>query len=229
MVGKFQLTGKRKAWIEDSPLGPPSSCSKFQNRSAWANNLWGQGKGDLHPWWETLASWNKGKPIAFGGAEVPCLFPQRLKIPSDNNAHCQKEGNWGARLECLCAETWPQTHLAYAATAREFLQIPTSFFLFLVLERALPLRQGRFLPGRVIFSIFLFSIFISVCASSPHHMLLLLLRQKHLLRGTDLSRLSMVTAGICDYLMGLADYEKACFTVGFLRKEKWAGGCLDLG
>lgn len=35
-----------------------------------------------------------------------------------------------------------------------------------------------------------------------------------------MSRLSSVTAGICDYLMGLADYEKACFTVGFPRKGK---------
>lgn len=84
------------------------------------------------------------------------------------------------------------------------------------------------LPGRDIFSVFLFSIFFSVHASSPHCILLILLKGKHLLGGTDLSRLSMVTAGICDYLMGLADYEKACFTVGFLRKEIWAGGCLDL-
>lgn len=38
----------------------------------------------------------------------------------------------------------------------------------------------------------------------------------------------MATAGISDYLMGLADYEKAGFTVGFLRKAKRAGGCLDL-
>lgn len=65
-----------------------------------------------------------------------------------------------------------------------------------------------------------FSIFISVHASIPHRILLILLKGKHLFQGTDLGRLSTVTAGICDYLMGLADYEKACFTVGFLRKEK---------
>lgn len=45
--------------------------------------------------------------------------------------------------------------------------------------------------------------------------------------GTDLSRPSKVAAGISDYLMGLADYEKA-FAVGFLRKGKWPGGCLDV-
>lgn len=85
------------------------------------------------------------------------------------------------------------------------------------------------MPGRDIFFVFLFSTFTSVCASSSHCTLLILLKGNHLLRGTDLSQLSMVTAGICDCLMGLADYEKPCFTVGFLRKEKWAGGWLDLG
>lgn len=74
--------------------------------------------------------------------------------------------------------------------------------------------------GAGIFSIFLSSIFISVHASAPHRILLIALKGKHLLGGTELSRLSMVTAGVCDYLMGLADYEKACFTVGFLRGEK---------
>lgn len=70
------------------------------------------------------------------------------------------------------------------------------------------------LSGRDIFSVFLFSAFISVSASSPHCVLLILLKGKHLLGGTDLSRPSKVTAGICDYLMGLADYEKACLRWG---------------
>lgn len=94
---------------------------------------------------------------------------------------------------------------------------------------ALLLRRGYFLPGRVIFSVFLFFIFnLCLCIqSSPYTAVIA--EGKAFTGGTDLSQLSMVTAGICDYLMGLADYEKACFTVGFLRKEEWAGGCLDLG
>lgn len=106
----------------------------------------------------------------------------------------------------------------YSAPTRHSPGISSSLFLFLVLERALLMRhsarQGYFLwlP--------FFSIFISVHASIPHHILLILLKGKHLFQGTDLSRLSSVTAGICDYLMGLADYEKACFTVGFPRKGK---------
>lgn len=57
--------------------------------------------------------------------------------------------------------------------------------------------------------------------------LLILLKGKHFLRGTDLSRPSKVAAGIYDYLMGLADYEKAV-CCGVPEKGKWAGGCLDL-
>lgn len=78
-----------------------------------------------------------------------------------------------------------------------------------------------------VFSVFLFSTFISIGASSPHRVLLILLKGKHFLRGTDLSHPSKVTAGICDYLMGLADYEKAV-CCGVPEKGKWAGGCLDL-
>lgn len=108
-------------------------------------------------------------------------------------------------------EPGPRTAWLYAAPAREFPHIPTSLFLFLVLEWALSLRQ---VVRKGYFSVFLFSTFISVSASSPHSVLLILLKGNHFLRGTDLSRPSKIAVGICDYLMGLVDYEKACLLWG---------------
>lgn len=70
-----------------------------------------------------------------------------------------------------------------------------------------------------IFSMCSFFLPISVSASSPHCVLLILLKGKHFLGGTDLSRPSKVTAGICDYLMGLADYEKACLLLGSWERD----------
>lgn len=143
---------------------------------------------------------------------------------NSKNGHCQKRiANWGDQLELLWAGTWPQNCLNYAAQQGSFLKFPAFPF---------PCSGGVIATGTSwqaqIFYVFFNSIFISLHASIPCPVLLILLKGKHFFQGTDLSQLSMVTAGICDYLMGLADYEKACFTVGFLRKEKWAGGCLDL-
>lgn len=70
------------------------------------------------------------------------------------------------------------------------------------------------LSGRDIFSVFLLSAFISFGASSPHRVLLILLKGKHWFESA-----SKVAAGICDYLMGLVDYEKACLLWGSWERE----------
>lgn len=66
-------------------------------------------------------------------------------------------------------------------------------------------------------------LYLHQCIQSS---LLILLKGKHFLRGTDLSRPSKVAAGICDYLMGLADYEKACLLWGSWEREmgRWMFG-----
>lgn len=154
MVGKFQLTGERRTWIENSLLRPPSSFpshSKFQNWSPWPI-MYEEGQKSFILLIE--ASWNKGKSIGFGGAAVLCLLPQRLKIPCDKNAHCQEEQETGELGLNFCGlESGLQTSLVYAASAREFPHIPTSLFLFLVLEWALSLRHCQ----EGVFSLFSFS------------------------------------------------------------------------
>lgn len=169
-----------------------------------------------------MASWNKGKPMDFGGTEIPNLLPQKFKIPNSKNAHCQKEQQTGeislnfSGLGCDPTTVW------ITQPSKSVSSVPS--FSFCLFWRGHCLWD--ILAGTDILSVFLNSIFISVHASIPRPILLILLKGKHFLQDTDLSQLSMVTAGICDNLMGLADYEKACFTVGL--KEKWAGGCLDL-
>lgn len=106
--------------------------------------------------------------------------------------------------------------MAYAAPAREFSHVPTSLFLFLVLERALSLthvvRKGYFLCVP-------FLCLISVSASSPHCVLLILLEGEAFSWRHWFEFPSKVTAGIFDYLMGLADYEKACLLWGSWERE----------
>lgn len=181
-------------------------------------------KQNLYLCWEVMASWNKGKPTDFCEAQIPNLLPQKFKIPNSKNAHCQKEKQTGEiSLNFSGWDVAPEP-FGLHCPAREFPQIPNFSFSLFWRSHC----HWDILAGTDIFSVFLNSIFISFHASIPRPILLILLKGKHFFQDTDLSQLSMVTAGICDYLMGLADYEKACFTVGVLRKEKWAGGCLDL-
>lgn len=104
-----------------------------------------------------------------------------------------------------------QNCMAYAAPAREFPHVPTSLFLFLVLEWALSLthvvRKGYFLCFPFLCLYRCHCIQSSLCAADIAEVEAFSWRHWF-------ERLSKVTAGICDYLMGLADYEKLCLLWG---------------
>lgn len=154
------------------------------------------------------------------GAEAPCLLLQRLKIPIDNNALCQEEKEIRElHLDFCRLEPGPRPARLMQPQQGSFFM-----FLFLVLEWALSLthvvRKGYFLCVLFLCLYLRRCIQSSLCTAD-------IAEGEAFSWGTDLSRPSKVAAGISDYLMGLADYEKA-FAVGFLRKGKWPGGCLGV-
>lgn len=113
------------------------------------------------------------------GAEAPCLLLQRLKIPIDNNALCQEEKEIRElHLDFCRLEPGPRP-------ARLMQPQQGSFFMF-----PCPCSSSSFLNGhchwhtlseRGIFSVCFFSAFIFAGASSPHCVLLILLKGKHFL------------------------------------------------
>lgn len=163
MVGKFQLTGE-KAWRENSSLGPPSVILSFRTGLPGQIIYGGGGKGALYPCWEILASWNKGKPIGSGGAGVACLLPQRLKIPSDNNAHCQEEqeiGELGLNFSGL--DPGPRRAWLMQPQQGSFLRFPPPCSSSLFWKGQC---HWDMLPGRDIFCFPFFHLYLCRCIQS---------------------------------------------------------------
>lgn len=141
-----------------------------------------------------------------------------LKIPSDNDVYCQEEKETGKLHLTSVGWNLPGPRPAWLMQPQQgsFLMFPPPCSSFLFWKGHC---HWHMLSGRDIFYVSLFS----ALSPSVHPVLTVYcwycLKGKHFLGGTDLSSPSKVTAGIFDYLMGLADYEKACLLWGSWERE----------